>query len=125
MIILAETNVNLAEHFGLINETTYLLTNLKTMSTRTYRVIKKELAKTSSFNLSHDKELISFFEQQEGYYEYLNQDRGGVIEISTNLLDKALKEFQWEKEDPRINAIKEDIAFAKEKKDDYIIYECF
>jgi len=95
------------------------------MSVRAYRRIKLELAEGCSFNMWHDEELISFFEENEGYHDYRNEDGGGCIEISVNLLEQAVKEFKWEEEDYRLEALKKDIEWAKDKGDDWVIYECF
>lgn len=96
------------------------------MSIRAYRVIKKEIAKSPSFNLWHDDKLIDFFkDNSENYSEQLNESGGGEIEIEVSALEKALKEFEWDEEDYRIDSIKADIAFAKKHKDDYVLYECF
>ena len=95
------------------------------MSVRAYRRIKLELADDSSFNMWHDEDLISFFEDGEGYHDYRNEDGGGCIEISVELLEKALKEYKWEEEDYRKDAIRKDIAWVKAKGDEWVIYECY
>lgn len=95
------------------------------MSVRAYRIIKKEIADQPSFNLWHDDELIDFFKDNGEYNESLNDNGGGEIEVSISALKKALKEFKWEKDDYRTDAIKEDIAFAKKMNDDWVLYDCF
>jgi len=97
------------------------------MSVRAYRIITKEVADQSSFNLWHDTDLLDFFEVngELGYTNQYNQDNGGTIEVSTALLEKALAEFKWEEKDYRPEAIKADIAWAKENKKEWVNYECY
>lgn len=95
------------------------------MSIRAYRVIKKELADECSFNLWHDEDLLDFFQENDGYHDYRNDEGGGEIEISTELLEKAVRDFKWEDEDYRLQAIKEDIKWAEENEKEWVIYECF
>lgn len=102
------------------------------MSVRAYRIIKKEIADNSSFNLWHDDELIDFLKEQfnpltgDGYSERLSEDGGGTVEVSVYALKKALKHFKgFEKGNYRIEAIKADIADAKKKGESYVLYECF
>ncbi len=100
------------------------------MSVRAYRLIKKEVAEDSSFNLWHDDELIDFLKSQpdvngiESYTERLD-DGGGEVVVSIYALQKAVKGFKWEKDDYRLKSIKKDIEFAVKLKDDYVVYECF
>ena len=70
------------------------------MSVRAYRRIKMELADDSSFNMWHDNELLDFFEGGGGYHDYRNEDGGGCVEISVELLEKALKEYKWQVIEP-------------------------
>lgn len=100
------------------------------MSVRAYRIVKKEVAKDSSFNLWHDDKLIDFLKGQgsaidEGYQEYLSEDGGGTVEVSVHALQKAIDGFPFERGDYRKKAIRADIAFAKKKGNNYVLYECF
>ena len=97
---------------------------IKNMSVRAYRQIKQKLSKNPSFNLWNDKELINFLSDNEGYFEYINSDNGGRVEVSTEALKKALKELD-DLDDYQRQAIKKDINWANKNNEDYIIYECY
>ena len=92
------------------------------MSRKAYRRIKLELADDYSFGLWGD-DLLNFFEMNDGYDDYTAYS--GVIEITVNLLEEAVKYFNWKKDDYRLEAIKKDIAWAKENNKDFVIYDCF
>jgi hypothetical protein len=94
------------------------------MSVRAYRIITKEVAEEPSFNLWHDDELLDFLMGKDGYDERLSEDGGGTINISVELLEKAVKKLKWEDEDDK-KAIEHDIAEAKKVGDDWIEYECY
>lgn len=84
------------------------------MSVRAYRVIKIERAKNSTFNLWHDTELC----------EFLGVDvSGGMWEAEVVRLEEAVKELKLDEEIAK--KITEDIMWAKNRGDDFILYECF
>jgi hypothetical protein len=76
--------------------------------------------------LWHNTDLLDFFNENSdlGYNDNQNQDGGGEMEISVTLLQKAVDEFAWE-DKADADGLKADIAFAKEKGDDWVIYECY
>ncbi len=61
------------------------------MSRNAYRVKKIVTAKSPSFNLYHDKELLSIIEQYTDFYDTLNSYGNGIIEVTG-------KEFEEVKE---------------------------
>lgn len=95
------------------------------MSVRAYRIIKIERAEDSSFNLWHDTELLEELLDSEGALDQRNNDGGGFIEVSVDGLKSVLKNKKLKLEKYIKDALKADIAFAKKKRDDYILYECF
>lgn len=99
------------------------------MSIRAYRIIRKELADDSSFNLWHDSSLMEFF-QENGtpgqYAEMLTNEGIGIIEISVPLLEQALRDFKWDdNEDYRKKSIANDIQWAFDNEQYHVAYECF
>ena len=52
------------------------------MSRNAYRVKKIVTAKSPSFNLSHDEELLSILEECTDFYDTLNSYGNGIIEVS-------------------------------------------
>jgi len=71
-----------------------------------------------SFNLWHDDELIDFLREKnyDDYQEYLSSEgEGGNVSVSVSALKRALKKFNWEKEDYRKESIKADIEWAEKK----------
>lgn len=61
------------------------------MSRNAYRVKKIVTAKSPSFNLYHDKELLSILEECTDFYDTLNSYGNGIIEVTG-------KEFEEVKE---------------------------
>ena len=96
------------------------------MSVRAYRIISKKIEDQASFNLWHDSDLLDFFrDNSENDINSGLAENGGSIELSVEVLKKALKKFKWEDKDYRISAIKNDIKWAKENDQDYVMYECY
>jgi len=93
------------------------------MSVRAYRIDKIEIENEKTFNLWHDGELMDFLDS-EGCLENLNGDGCGILEVSVEQLERALEEVDNLDEETK-KAIKEDIDWAKRKKGEYILYNCF
>ena len=95
------------------------------MSVRAYKVIALQYAENPTFNCWHDEKLMDFLTSEE-LYDGRNVDGVGTIEVSVELLQKALangNELKW---DEYIReALKADMTWAKKKGQDYIRYECF
>jgi len=53
-----------------------------------------------------------------------NGDGCGILEVSVEQLERALEEVDNLDEETK-KAIKEDIDWAKRKKGEYILYDCF
>ena len=92
------------------------------MSVRAYRVNTIEVEDNASFNLWHDIDLLNFFENRDDFYNALNHDGNGNIEMSVISLEKAVETLTLE--DYTKEAILKDIAWAKEQKAEYIMYSC-
>jgi len=96
------------------------------MSVRAYRVNKISTAKSSTFNLWYDKELMNFIEHQSDFMDSLNMDGNGITEIRVEVLERALaKAKELNLESDTVKAIKRDIAWAKRHDEEYISYSCF
>jgi len=93
------------------------------MSVRAYRIDKIEIERGETFNLWHDGELMDFLDS-EGCLASLNGDSCGILEVSVEQLERALEEVDNLDEETK-KAIKEDIDWAKRKKGEYILYNCF
>jgi len=89
------------------------------MSVRAYKIRKLELEDRCSFNLWHDKELCEFL----GVYDNTDPDNGGIVEVAVDVLEEALKTLNIEKDKKK--ALEKDIAEARAKNEDYILYYCF
>lgn len=97
------------------------------MSVRAYRIIKIERAEQATFNMWHDDKVLDFIKEHNEYdiENNLNNDGGGMFEVSTDCLESLLTQTEIKLEDYQREAILSDIAFAKENGDDCILYECF
>ena len=89
------------------------------MSVRAYRLLK--YAKNETFNLWHDEELMNYLEGRGGLN--LNEDGAGLIEVSTRVLEEALK--TCEIDDYTRKSIEKDIADVKAKGEDWLTYYCY
>lgn len=94
------------------------------MSVRAHRIIKKELA-DSSFNLWHDADIVDFLEKDTEFFEGRNSDGIGMIEVPVSRLRELLKEYFWNENDSRKNAVMADVTWAEENHQDFVQYECF
>jgi len=91
------------------------------MSVRAHRVNKIDYA-GGSFNLWHDEAIIRYL-KREGYLNQLDEDLSGLLELPLEVV-KMLAE--WEEVDVYAREkLKEDIKWAKENDEDYIMYYCF
>lgn len=94
------------------------------MSVRAYRVNSKDIEKDNSFNLWHDEKIMDFLEDG-GYLDNYNEN-GGSLCLSVEALEQIIEEIKDDKEyESRVESIKNDIKWAKEKKDTEIEYECY
>jgi len=95
------------------------------MSVRAYKVVALQYAQSPSFNCWHDEKLMDFLEGEE-IYDGRNSEGGGTMEMSVEVMQKALdKGKELELDEYACEAIRTDIAWAKKKGRDYIRYECF
>ena len=91
------------------------------MSVRAYRINKLEWEKAPTFNMTHDEKLIDFFIKADPSPN-TDADGCGIVEISVTTLQAAVDQNI----DPERNEkLKEDIAWAKQKGDEYVQYTCF
>jgi hypothetical protein len=101
------------------------------MSVRAYRINKMDFEKSETFNLWHDEFVRDFFEW-EGFFESFS-DIGGIGDISVEALKKLsglLAEKIEREEDKEYwqslkNRIDEDIKWAEERGEEYVVYYCF
>jgi len=91
------------------------------MSVRAYRVEKIERCPQETFNLWHDAELVLFLEEH-GSLTTLDDDLAGLVDVSVELLEQAIKGLTIA-DDVR-EALQQDIDKAKAKGEDYIQYYC-
>lgn len=92
------------------------------MSVRAYRINKIEQETNPSFNLWHDTELMDLFEGADGFYNGLNQDGNGTVEIPVSLLETALADLNLNEHTKK--ALLADVAWAKNKGQEFIMYSC-
>lgn len=98
------------------------------MSVRAHRIVKIEYAEGASFNLWHDDQLVGFLDRTEsgGLWSQLNDDGGGVVNLSTETLQKAIdKAGELELDKETVAALQADIAAAKDQGNEYVEYDCF
>ena len=110
------------------------------MSVRAHRINKIEWEQGETFNLYHDEELNSFFEDEYNFYESLPEGTGitelpvkalkdAIIKIKDGELIKETAERkgaeleEYKKE--MIEQLQVDINWAEAKGDEYINYYCF
>ncbi len=94
------------------------------MSVRAYRVIEMNLA-DASFNVYRDQELMDFL-LSEG--ELLDGLPGcaGLADVSVAVLQRAVRRSaRLNLDEDTVARLKEDIAFAKSRKDETVTYYCF
>ena len=95
------------------------------MSVKAYRTTRGDVKDGCTFNLWNDEALMDFFRDNGTYTEYLHEDGGGFIELEADCLRKALKDFPFEKDDYRIEAIKADIKFSEKMEEKFLLYSCY
>ena len=82
------------------------------MSRNAYRVKRIITAKSPSFNLSYDEELLSILEEYTDFYNTLNSYGNGIIEIT----DREFEEVK-DKIEELINGLKSTKTNQPENKD--------
>ena len=93
------------------------------MSVRAHRVVKIEYAPYVSFNLWHDRKLVEFIEAESYFYEKLDSSGGGMVEVSVEVLEKAIAEVHLSDEVKQ--ALQDDIDACNERGEEYVQYDCF
>jgi len=95
------------------------------MSVRAYRVNSKDLAEACSFNCWRDTDILDFI-LENGFWDGRNDDGCGSMDVPVSTLEKLLAGYKWEDgEDYRRDAIKADIAWAKQNDRETVEYDCF
>jgi hypothetical protein len=94
------------------------------MSVRAYRINKIELKDNNTFNLWHESKFMNEL-QNAGYLNSLNESGGGQIELPVDYIKKILKKKDIFEDEHVKNELKDDIKFAEQLGDDYILYECY
>lgn len=91
------------------------------MSVRAYRVTKMEREESDTFNLWHDNKLMEFLNSEYGFYERLANDGSGLVELSIETLQEALKKVEMD--DELREAIRRDIEACQ--NEGYVTYYCY
>lgn len=110
------------------------------MSVRAHRINKIDFEQAETFNLYHDEELNSFFEDEWSFYESLPEGVG-ITELPVKALEDAVLKIKdgeliKEREDLKgaelenykkemIEQLQTDIDWAKANDHEYINYYCF
>jgi hypothetical protein len=94
------------------------------MSVRAYRINKIEREGSPTFNLWNSESILDFLRDEGSILSTLNEDSCGQLEVSVELWERVLKEVK-DLDEYEIEAIKNDIAWAKENEEEYILYDCF
>ncbi len=99
------------------------------MGVLAYRVIEIKRAETASFKLGSQLDLLDFIEQHNedyaGFYEQLNADGGGMVNVSVTALRKAVKSKKLKLPPEVVAALRKDIAWAEAQGVDDVQYDCF
>ena len=98
------------------------------MSVRAHRILSVEYAPETSFNLYGDEKLVDFLQKEndQGFYDQMNSDGGGVVTVSIEALQKAIDQAEeLELDEVTVRVLGEDIAAAKLADNDYVDYDCF
>ena len=105
------------------------------MSVRAYRVNKIEYAKSPSWNLWSEREIMDWLEENSDVWCASTEDGGArEIEVEVEALKKLVRatragEIKNDEEETideeTIHAIEADIAWAKKKREEFIRYTCF
>lgn len=94
------------------------------MSVRAYRIIKIETEAGESFNLWRDNTLNDELEKS-GYYDNLNDDSGGILEISISALKEIIEEIGNTINPDILENLHKDIEAAVDAGEEYIQYYCY
>ena len=94
------------------------------MSVRAYRIEKIETTENPSFNLWHDTDVMEFLQNIGEYHNFMGDDDYGFLEISVATLKILIKDFKGLDSDIK-EQLREDIAWAESKKEDWVQYECY
>ena len=94
------------------------------MSVRAHRINKIDYSQSESFNLWHDELLVKEL-SEGGYMDGLNMDACGVMDISITQIEELLMELGDKVDKDTQKSLRDDIEWAKKRKEDYIQYYCF
>jgi hypothetical protein len=98
------------------------------MSVRARRINKIEYEQGETFNLWHDKKVVTWLQNNTEFYDVLTYDLCGVAELPVETV-KELISYLIHDNDPEYKDIIEwfekDIQWAKDNKEDFVRYYCF
>lgn len=111
------------------------------MSTRAYRINKIESEPTQSFNLTHQGEMLDWLQaNDESYTEQIGEGGGGTMEFSVAALEDLVELVKKGSSElvhmgygdrpatpytlEEMEGIVRDIAWAKAKGDEWVMYHC-
>ena len=92
------------------------------MSASAHRITNIEFEKPS-FSLWHDDKLMYLLDNEFHFYESLNPDNNGIVELPLLALRRAVAEIELDKETKE--SLLRDIADCESKGEDYVTYYCF
>jgi len=95
------------------------------MSIRAHRVNTLEYASSPTFNCSHETELFDFLLDDERTQDGRNMDGSGIVEVKLETLQEALNSRELQLDEDTRSDLQADMASAREKGRDYILYDCF
>jgi|GEM_PF-1362156 len=99
------------------------------MSVRAHRVIAIDIKLEQdyeSFNLWQDRELVDFLDAEDDIFSKLSDDGTGIIEVPVETLEKAVGQAgSLGIGEDTVECLKKDIAWAKSKDEESILYYCF
>lgn len=88
--------------------------------------INEAVGKHPSFNVWRDHELIDFMDEEGDFFSQLTNGGVGFVIVEVKVIRKALREaVNLNLSENTVKQLKQDIAFAKAKKDDTVTYHCF
>lgn len=90
------------------------------MGIRAHRINNLEIGKVS-FSITNDDEFNKYLDKEIDFDSFYNSS---IVEIPVETIQKFITEHK-NIEPYLLESLKEDIIFARDKKNDYLLYYCF
>jgi len=90
------------------------------MSIRAHRINNLEIGKVS-FSITNDDEFNKYLDKEIDFDSFYNSS---IVEIPVETIQIFINEHK-NIEPYLLESLKEDIIFARDKKNDYLLYYCF